>query len=135
VLLVRPARAARDRPVRERSWLDQDVFGLHQRDRAGAGAAARQARGMMRGFIWTAARDRQLRDMRHEGRSPAEIARVLGCDVEHVNARSGHQLAQTRRASADVAIVPRPVAVRHPGLIDISKAPSALETPFSAKRP
>ncbi len=86
---------------------------------------------MMRAFTWTTARDRLLRDLRREGRSSVEIARAIGCDVEHVDVRLGFQLAQTRRTSPDVAIVPRPVAVHCPGLIDLSKVPSSMERRFS----
>ena len=92
----------------------------------------------MRAFTWTERRDAVLRDCHREGLSINDTAFVLGCDPAHVRVRSTElalDMARAARAARSArvatratATVPRPVAAPRPGLIDISKAPSSMET-------
>lgn len=93
-----------------------------------------------RGFNWTPKRDALLRELRHQGLSLAEAARAIGCDVAHVRMRA-RQLGGAQVKADDVGAVPRPApqpsAPRPVGrrpLIDLSKAPSAMEERFAPER-
>jgi hypothetical protein len=86
-----------------------------------------------RAFTWTEKRDADLARLVRDGVSAIDIADVLGCSLAAVTERrrelqlAGKLSAVKPRGARDVGRVPRPVAVRKPGLIDISKAPSSME--------
>lgn len=87
-------------------------------------------------FRWTPRRREELRQLRKDGFSWADVGTMLGCGREEAIAEDRRQRKQAQQVHA-VAIVPRPApAPPPPGiqrkLIDLSNAPSAMEE--AAKR-
>jgi hypothetical protein len=81
-------------------------------------------------FRWNDRRDRYLREARQNKFTFAEAGRMVGCTAEEARARWQELRAAAPVSTAAVATVERPVFVPRPKLIDLSKAPSAMEQRF-----